>query len=187
MKIEMRKLIFLILLIAGVASQSTAQNKLNLGVGYFGENGINPGALIEFEYEKFFTEDFSLPLRADFGYHVNSDFHAFTFDIHKGFRKYYKSGLMIEQSIGFGIIAKRFMSDYFFMDKYAAVSVHGNKVNIGLMPSITSGIGYDFSSEKDHSAFLWIRPKVYLDLSYRALNLPYAALQIGFTKTLKTK
>ena len=166
---------------------AVSQTRINAGVGYFGENVSNPGMVPECEYEKMHTYDFSIPIRADFGFHSNPGFNAMTFDVHTGFRKYFESGLSLEQSIGVGLIAKSFKTDMWFFDDYAFGIPHGNKTVVGFMPSITIGGGYDIAKEKEGVDLIWIRPKVYWDLGFRPLYLPYWALQIGFTHTFKTK
>lgn len=184
----MKHIFTLLILILGITLTGFSQKQLNLGAGYYGENGINPGVVLGLELEKFLSEEFSLPLRGDLGYHRNPEYHAVTLDIHKGYRRYFSGGLIIEQSLGIGLIRKTFTnSNYQFKDNRGAVIFHGNKPVTGIMPSVTVGVGYDFSANKDHSAMLWVRPKVYWDLAYRPLNLPNAALQIGFTKTIKKK
>jgi hypothetical protein len=55
------------------------------------------------------------------------------------------------------------------------------------MPSVTAGLGYNLSKNRDGLDLLWIRPKVYWDLGFRGFHLPYVALQIGFSHTFKTK
>ncbi len=98
---------FLGLQVQGVAqSQQTESSspKLRVGGAYVGENFVRPGFVMEFEYEKIYTPFFSLPLRANLGYQVNKDYHAFFLDVHKGFRKYFRSGLFLEQSVGAGLI-----------------------------------------------------------------------------------
>jgi len=164
-----------------------AQTRINSGAGYFGENVTNPGVVLEFEYEKLHANNFSIPMRGDVGFHSTSGFNAMTIDIHTGFRKYFESGFMLEQSIGIGMIAKKFKTDMWFFDDYAYGIPHGNKTVVGFMPSVSVGAGYNISKEKEGVDLIWIRPKVYWDLGFRPLYLPYWALQIGFTHTFKTK
>ena len=183
----MKKIILILILVAGIASFAYGQTHLNAGLGYYGENFVNPGFVLEFEYEKMRTEDFSLPLRGDLGYFSTPDYNAFTIDIHKGFRKYFASGLVVEQSLGLGVIAKKYMTDYWYNDQFFNSIPHGNTLVWGFMPSVTAGLGYNFSKNKEGTDLLWIRPKVYWDLGFRELHLPYFALQIGFTHTFKTK
>jgi hypothetical protein len=183
-----RKIIIAGMLLAGIISGLQAQSLLNAGIGYLGEGITSPGVVLEIELEKRFAEDFSLPWRGDLGYHSTPDYHAFTIDLHKGFRKYWKSGLFVEQSLGAGIIAKSFKTDdYWFIDAYQNGIAHGNQLVWGFMPSVTMGAGYNLSKDNQESRLLWIRPKIYWDLGFRGLNLPYFALQAGYTHTFKTK
>ena len=184
----MKKIILILVAIAAITSFANGQTNLNAGLGYYGENFVNPGFVLEFEYEKMHTEDFSLPLRGDLGYHSTPDYHAFTIDVHKGFRKYFASGLVVEQSAGVGVIAKNYKGDdYWYNDEYFNVVAHGNTTVWGFMPSVTAGLGYNLSKNKDGVDLLWIRPKVYWDLGFRGLHLPYFAFQMGFTHTFNTK
>ncbi|MFC2090367.1 hypothetical protein ACFLT1_06280 [Bacteroidota bacterium] len=179
----MKRRLIIIMVLGGFAAGLSAQTHLKAGIGYYGETVVNPGVVLDFEYEKHQSEDFSLPLRVNLGFHSTPDFNAFSIDLHKGFRKTFKNGLFIEQSIGIGMINKSFKnSDYWFADKYFSVIPHGNKPVWGLMPSVTFGAGYQIAE----AGILWIRPKVYWDLGYRGLYIPYTAIQLGYTHTFKT-
>ena len=182
-----KKIVLSIAIMAGISVGANAQSLISAGIGYFGENGINPGVVLEFEYEKLHSGDFSLPLRADLGYFIKDDYRAFSFDIHKGFRKYFESGLFIEQSIGVGLIGKSYQTNYWYLDEYAVGVPHGNNTVLGFMPSVTLGIGYNLSRDKEGNDLIWLRPKIFWDLGFRGLHLPYAAVQIGYTHTFKTK
>lgn len=57
----MKKIILILIVIAAITSLAYGHNHLNAGLGYYGENFVNPGFVLEFEYEKMHTEDFSLP------------------------------------------------------------------------------------------------------------------------------
>ena len=184
---HIKKILFSIAIMAGISAHTNAQSLINAGIGYFGENGINPGVVLEFEHEKFHTDDFSLPLRADLGIYFKEDYQAFFLDIHKGFRKYFGSGFFIEQSIGVGLIGKSYNTNYWYIDDYAYSVPHGNTTVLGFMPSVTFGIGYNLYREKEGNDLIWLRPKVYWDLGFRGLQLPYSAVQLGYTHTFKTK
>ena len=183
----MKRIISILAIVAGFHFAANAQTNLSAGIGYYGENAINPGVVLELEHEPFFTEGFSLPLRADFGFHSSPDYNAWTIDLHKGFRKYFKSGLFLEQSVGVGLIAKGYNTNYWYDDGLGNVVPHGNTTVMGFMPSVTAGVGYDLSKNKEGLDLLWVRPKVYWDLGFRGLHLPYFALQVGYTHTFKIK
>ena len=55
------------------------------------------------------------------------------------------------------------------------------------MAQPSTGIGYNLSREKEGNDLIWLRPKVYWDLGFRGLHLPYSAVQLGYTHTFKTK
>ena len=164
-----------------------AQYKLNGSAGFQGF-GLEPtGYLLEFDYEKYFRDDVSSPLRVDFIYSHDSDYEAISLDLHKGFRKYFSNGIMLEQSIGVGLITSFYKTDYFYYDEYSNVVFHGGKPHFGFMPSATVGIGYDLTKKAEKSNLIWVRPKVYWNLGFRGLNMPYYALQLGYTHNFKTK
>jgi hypothetical protein len=182
-------LAFLGLLVQGQAQsmQSKSESsKLRIGAGYFGENLMHPGFILEFEYDRAYSPVFSLPLRANLGFHSNPEYHTFFLDIHKGYRKSFRSGLFLEQSVGAGLILKSYRTEMWYLDKYYNSIPHGNKPVMGFMPSVSFGAGYDLSREKDGSGLIWLRPKVYWDLGFRMLHQPYFALQLGYTHTFKT-
>jgi hypothetical protein len=184
----MKKQILIWVALVAIHLHTNAQSRISAGMGYFGENVKNMGLVLEFEYEKMHTGDFSLPVRVDLGHHTNPDYHVQFIDIHKGFRKYFANGLFVEQSLGVGLIGKNFKTDsYWYHDKYMANVAHGGSTVWGFMPSVTAGLGYNFAKGQEGADILWVRPKIYWDLGFRGLHLPYAALQVGFTHTFKTK
>lgn len=169
-------------------SQSFAQTDLNIGGGYYGENFTSPGFLLEFEYEKHQTDNLSLPLRSDLGFFSSSEYNALIIDIHQGYRRYFNSGLFVEQSIGLGIISTIYkIESIWYIDKYGNVIRYRDGMNIGFMPSVTMGLGYNLSKNEQSKNLIWIRPKVYWNFLIRGLNIPYWALQIGYTYNFKTK
>lgn len=183
----MKRFVLLILLLAFIG-KSYSQSRLNAGIGYFGGNFTHPGVLLEFEIENYFTDDFSLPLRSNIGYIVTPDFNSLSLEIQKGFRKYFKSGLFVEQSLGLGMMANFYkIESIWYYDQYLSVVRYRDGANLGFMPSATLGLGYNLTHAKGTQNLIWFRPKVYWNFGVRGLNLPYAALQIGYTYNFKTK
>lgn len=183
-----KKYFFLSLLIAGTILQGISQTKLNIGGAYFGDALTNPGVMVELERETYFSKDFSLPLRANVGFFSTKEFNSFLLDIHKGFRKYHKSGFFWEQSVGIGVIANYYTHDNFwFIDNLSNVVKLKKGANLGFSPSITIGGGYNISKKEGTQHLIWIRPKIYWNFGIRGLHLPYAALQIGYSYNLKSK
>ena len=185
---NMKKQILLIAIVAILSTPSLGQYKLSGGGGYYGHDFSSPGFLLEFEYEKFYKDDFSAPLRADLSFFSDPDYNALVLDVHKGFRKHFSNGLFVEQSVGMGLITTFYKDDdIVYYDKYTNAVFHYHKAHFGLSPSVTLGIGYDLTHDSNKSNLLWIRPKVYWNLGLRPLNLPFYALQVGYTHNFKSK
>lgn len=159
-----------------------SQKQLNIGAGIT----LSPGVVVEFEKEKQFTENFSLPLRANLGFFMRDDYNALTVDIHKGFRQYFNSGLFTEQWLGIGGIASFYkVEGIWYYDDFGNVIAFREGANWGIMPSVTLGAGYNLSNDKETKKMIWVRPKIYWNLGFRSFNLPYASLQVGYTFTIK--
>ena len=182
------KIYFLVTLLTGFTALCFSQTKLNIGGGYFGEAISHPGLVLEFEFEKFHSESFSLPLRADLGYFTTSDYRVLFLDFHKGFRKHFQSGLFVEQSIGAGVMSTFYdVESIFYFDKYSNSIRYYKGANLSFMPSVSLGIGYNLTKNSETQNIIWLRPKIYWNLGFRGLHLPYGALQVGFSHTFKTK
>lgn len=180
------KHLFILPLLCFLALQGFAQKHLKLGVAYVADNISSPGLLIEGEYERFFSKSFSLPLRADLGFLLTPDYNAVTLEVFTGSRQYLPSGLFFEQSLGLGLMGSFYkLDELWYVDRYENVLIPYEGLNLGLMPSAALGLGYNLTQEKGTQNLIWIRPKVYWNLGVRGLNLPYSAIQIGFTHNLK--
>lgn len=178
------KPIHVLILLLGLSLGGFSQTNLKLGAGYYGEVLTRPGVVLEFEIEKTQTESFSLPLRANLGAFNWSEYTTVFLDIHKGFRKSFDSGLYLEQAIGFGLMATDYKNEeLYYVDRLGNFMRPYPNFNLSIMPSVTLGAGYTFA---DGQNAIWLRPKVYWNLGFRDLTLPYSAIQIGFTHTFKT-
>ena len=90
--------------------------------GYYGQLKESHGVIAEFEIQKFYSEDFALPLRSDISFLTTPDYNSLSIDIHKGFRKYLKSGIFIEQSVGLGATANFYkVESIWYYDNYGNV------------------------------------------------------------------
>lgn len=141
-----------------------------------------PGISAEFEMEKFYTDNFSLPQRANVGFFMTDDYNALTIDVHQGFRQYFKSGIFAEQWLGLGGIASFYkIESIWYYDDFGNVIVPRDGANWGIMPSVTLGCGYNLTHKKEKKNLIWVRPKVFWNLGFRSFNLPYASVQVGYT------
>lgn len=177
----MKKSILLCFLMLAVTLTLRSQNRYNLGVGVT----YSPGLLLELEMENPINENLSLPLRGDVGFFFTEDYNALTFEVHKGFRQYGKSRFFFEQSMGIGAMAAFYkVESIWYYDDFGNVIRYKDGANWGIMPSVSVGCGYKMGGEESSASYLWIRPKVYWNLGFRGLNLPYSAIQIGYSHKL---
>jgi hypothetical protein len=128
-------------------------------------------------------------LRIDLGAYVhNRNNYGIFLDVNYGFRKLYKNGFMLEQSVGVGILETILQGDGVYeVDDDGNVSDASAWNPPSFMPSFTLGIGYNFSHKSEKLNMAWVRPKLYWQIPYKTSSLYTPALQVGFTHTLKTK
>jgi len=174
-----------LLLCAGVQ----AQINYNVGGGYFGHTLTHPGIVLEGEMEYMYSDNASLPIRLDVGFFVHPRNQTGLFlDLNAGFRRYFKSGLFLEESVGIGVLQSFLHSDGVFqVDESGGIS-EGSIVNpVDFMPSLTLGIGYNLTQDSGKQNLIWIRPKIYWQLPHKLKSTYNFALQIGFTHTIASK
>ncbi len=185
----MKKIYYTALILIGITSGALAQTNINMGGGYFGQTLSHTGIVLEAELEKMFSENASIPLRADLGFYVHPRNHYGLFlDLNAGFRRYYQSGIFLEESIGVGILQSFLHSDGVFkVDENGNVS-EGSVANpIDFMPSLTLGIGYNLTQGAGKQNLIWLRPKIQWQVPHKTLSTFNFALQLGFTHTISSK
>jgi len=165
-----------------------AQTNVNVGGGYFGQDITYPGLVLEAEMEYMFSEYASLPLRLDMGFNVHPrNSTALFLDLNAGFRRYFKSGLFLEESVGIGVIETFLHSDAVYsVDDSGNVSEDSRANPPEFMPSLTLGIGYNLTQGTGKQNLIWLRPKVYWQVPHKTLSTYNFALQIGFTHTISS-
>jgi hypothetical protein len=181
------KKIILNAVIIMVFGSLNGQSRLNVGAGYFGQTITHPGVVLEMEYETSINKTMSLPFRVDLGVYSHPRNHNGLFvDVNYGFRRYYKSGLFLEESIGIGVLGSAINTDVFVVDDNGTVS-DGSKVNsLQLMPTLTIGIGYNITKKKEDAlTLIWLRPKVSWQIPHKTTASFSPALQFGFTHQIK--
>ena len=163
-----------------------AQTNFNLGAGYYGQTVTYPGIVLEAEMEKVFSDKVSMPIRADLGFYVQPRFASALFlDVNAGSRRYFKSGIFLEESIGVGILQTFIHSDAVYEVDDAGVVSEGSKINpVKFMPSITLGVGYNLTKGTEKRNLIWVRPKISWMVPDKATSSYNVALQVGFTHTL---
>ena len=165
-----------------------AQTNLNIGGGYFGQTVTYPGFVLEAEMESMFSERASLPLRLDMGFYVHPRHSTGVFlDLNAGFRRYFKSGLFLEESVGIGVLETFLQSDAVYSVNDAGIVSETSRANPPeFMPSVTLGIGYNVTRGSGKQNLIWLRPKVYWQVPHKTVSLHNFALQVGFTRTISS-
>ncbi len=185
-KIYLLPALFVLISFSGAAY---AQTHMNLGAGYFGQTVTYPGIVLEFEMEKMHSEKVSLPVRLDLGFYVHPRNHSGLFaDVNFGFRRYFNSGFFLEESVGFGVLQSIVQSDGVYeVDNSGVVSETSGIYPPDFMPSLTLGIGYNFTHGSGTQNLIWLRPKLYWQIPHKTTSTFTPALQIGFTHTINTR
>ena len=180
----MKKSILYIMILIGISLQVNAQSILNGGIGYFGETGVYPGVVIELEHEKYRSERLSSSSRANIGYYSHPRNHAGLFlDIHHGLRRTFSSGIMLESSVGIGVMLSGYNEEVYGISGSGEFTESSRLANPDFMPSITIGAGYEFSNDREKRRMIWARPKIFWQYPFNTLALPHLALQLGYTHT----
>ena len=184
----MKKLVLILIIAIGALSHSKAQNSLNAGIGMTVRSDGSKGAVLNMQFEKPLTENFSLPLSLDMGYTVSTDYNTFNIEISKGFKITFESGLFIEQSIGIGLMAHFYkVESIWYNNEQLYAGRYRDGANWGITPAVKAGIGYNLTRKKETQNLIWLRPKVYLNLGTQRLDIPFSAIQLGFTHQIKLK
>jgi hypothetical protein len=185
----MKKTNYIAAILIACSSLAFSQTRVNVGGGYFGHTLSYPGIVLEAELEKMFSEKASIPVRADLGFYVHprSQYGLFL-DLNAGFRKYFNSGLFVEESIGAGILQAFLNSDDVYeVDDEGVVSEGSVRIPIDFMPSLTLGIGYNLTQGSGQQNLIWMRPKIFWQIPYKTQSAYNFALQVGFTHTIHSK
>ena len=185
----MKSIYITIIVLITAAYNTYAQSNFNVGAGYFGHTASYPGIVLEAEWETNFTPKASLPLRIDVGFYVHKRYHTGIFaDVNYGFRQYFKSGIYLEESIGVGVLAAFLSNDGTYeVSETGELSEVSNFSSVDFMPSITLGIGYNLTKEKERSNIIWVRPKLFWQYPHKTTSTYNGAVQIGYSRTISSK
>lgn len=184
----MKKILYTAIVLFAISSITFGQTHLNIGGGYYGQTLSHPGVVLQAELEKMHTENASIPLRAELGFFVHPRSHYGLFlNVNAGFRKYFNSGLFLEESIGIGILQSFLHTEGVYEVGDSGNVSDGSVVNpIDFMPSLTLGIGYNLSQGSGKQNLIWLRPQLYWQLPHKTTSTYNFALQLGFTHTLSS-
>jgi hypothetical protein len=183
-KMNFRKISLSVLILLIFTFRGAGQG-IKIGGGYFGETISHPGIVGEIESERLFTDQIGLSTRFDLGfYHHPGNSDVLFADISYGFRRYFKSGLFMEQSFGIGTMASYYNEDVWHIDPNGNAVKVSRFGNFDLMPSVSAGMGYVLNRHTSNLKLFWLRPKIFWQLPFNNKALPHIAIQAGFTFTL---
>jgi hypothetical protein len=182
----MNRIYILTLSLLLISGGTFAQTNYNIGGGYFGQTVTHAGIVLEGEMEKMYSENACIPIRLDLGFYVHPRNHSGLFlDLNAGFRRYFKSGLFLEESIGVGILGSFLHSDGVYeVDESGTVTEAPRSNPPDFMPSLTLGIGYNLTQGSEKQNLIWLRPKIYWQIPHKTTDTYNFAVQLGFTHSL---
>jgi hypothetical protein len=182
----MKKICITILAIVTISLTTFAQRDSKIGGGYFGNTLTYPGFVFEYEIEQMHSEKASLPARFDIGFYIHPRYNTGIFaNVNYGFRRYFSSGIFIEESIGIGVLSTFLNADAVYkVEENGDVRESSKYVTTDFMPSITLGIGYNFSKDAERKKLVWIRPQLFWQYPHKTSSMFTPALQVGYTFSL---
>lgn len=165
---------------------SYAQTDSKIGGGYYGNTVSYPGLVLEYELEQMFGEKASLPRRVDAGFYVHPRYNTGIFvNANYGFRRYFKSGLFVEESVGIGVLSTFLNADAVYsVGENGEVTESSRYAATDLMLPLTVGIGYNFSKDAERKKLLWMRPQLFWQYPHKTSSMFTPALQVGYTFSL---
>lgn len=184
----MKKSAIILVIFLGFTSAGMAQRNISVGAGYNSITFSSPGFLVEVEYEKLHSEEFSIPVQLRSGYHSDREGNdMFFMELHRGYRKSYQSGLFLEQSFGAGIMLSHYQEYPYYEAENGNTGFFPNGRGWDFVPSVTVGTGYHVKYNDGASGKVWLRPKVYWKLPLSQPSQPRFALQCGYTHSFGGK
>ena len=178
------KNIILTLVLFTAFLQVGAQTK-RVALSYFSETVAYPGMALEFEIEKSQTNNISLSQKATLGYYSHPRNHnAIFFDIQQCFKRYLNNGLVLENSIGVGIMSSFLNEEVLDVNANGDLEEESRFAGLDFMPSISLGLGYALGKNKND--YIALRPKVFWQYPFNGRILPHTALQVSYVYKLKS-
>lgn len=164
----MKKLRFAFaIFVASIFSAQAQEVTHAVHAAYLGEMLTHPG--VSLGYERYLNDDrkFEVFLRANLGfYHHYRNNNTFMFTLESGFRRNFKSGVFLEQSLGLGYFYRKVHSDgqYAVQDDGSILEV--NSLGRSFLPFLANvGVGYHINTNKARIS-PFIRPNFYWKMPF---------------------
>lgn len=176
---------FLFLLFFAVVSQCTAQDelasKVGIYVGYFGETLTHPGLNFGLEYYPHQSEKYQMILSASAGGYVHIRNNKSLFVRGQwGQRVCFKKGLFVDQFLGIGYLHQFTHGGelYEVLPNGAVVETPDSGQPL-FMPSVSLGVGYDFSKNSASKLSVYLRPELFWKAPFNGYYLTHLAINAG--------
>jgi hypothetical protein len=186
----MKNKIFLLscfwLLVLTAQGQSEFANKHAFHVAYLGEMLTHPG--ISVGYEKYLTEDekfhiFVRPTAAFYHHYRNNT--TFMLTLESGFRRNFRSGFFLEQSLGVGYFQRLVHGDGQFYVAENGTIMEKGALGVSFLPLLANvGIGYHFQSRKVQIS-PFVRPNFYWKMPFNETPNMQLAIMAGIIYRIK--
>lgn len=173
-------ILFLLLLISPAYAQTKFDNRHGFHMAYLGEMLTHPGVSIG--YEKYLGEDekFQIFLRPVLGFyrHFRNNT-TYQLTLESGFRRNFRSGLFLEQSLGIGYFHRMVHGDgQFYVDDKGAIHEKGG-IGVSFVPFLANiGMGYHFQSRRPQIS-PFARPNFYWKMPFNETPNMQFVLMVG--------
>jgi hypothetical protein len=149
-------------------------------VAYLGEMLTHPGVSVG--YERYLGNDsrFQVFLRANLGfYHHYRNNNTFMLSLESGFRRNFRSGIFLEQSLGVGYFYRQTHGDGQFAVNEDGSIVEKNSLGSCFLPFLANvGIGYHFQTKRAQIS-PFIRPNFYWKMPFNETPNMQMAVMAG--------
>jgi len=174
-------LILLFLSTLEAVGQEQAGSKINISIGYYGETITHPGLIAGIEYTPVVLGKYQMILALNAGGYVHKRNNTSFFVRGQwGQRITFNNGLFIEQFLGLG-----YLHQFTHGGELYEVLPNGSIVETpdrgrpNIMPSVTLGLGYDFSKKGIANLSIFLRPELFWKAPFNGYYLTHPALSTG--------
>ena len=166
--------------------EPTASHRYALTAAYLGETITHPGATVGLEKYLLRKRQYKLFVGTNLGGYVHQRNHKALFaTLQFGQRITFRSGWFVDQSIGVGYLITFLDGEVYTVNPTGSVEQMANTGRSHLMPSVSVGVGYDFTNKDIAKLQLFLRPQAFWQLPFNHYALLHIGLQAGIILPLR--
>ena len=160
--------------------EPSSTHRYALTAAYFGETITHPGATVGLEKYLLRSRRYKLFVGANLGGYVHHRNHKALFaNLQLGQRITFRSGWFLDQSVGVGYLRTFLDGEVYAVDSDGSVEQVANTGRPHFMPSVSVGVGYDFTKKGLANLQLFLRPQVFWQMPFNNYSLLHIGLQAG--------